>query len=420
MLQGELEQLQAENAALREELHRFQNNENLFHELVETAVGKIGEDFFEIIAQKLSDWLGAECVIIGQLISENTVQGFPMYLDGEIVEGFTYQLTGTPCDLTSKKGYCVYEEEVGKHYPESKDIKDLNIQGYVGTALYNKQGNPNGILCAMSRKKLELPAQAEDLLRIIGARITSEIERIAANKKLEESKAKLNKANTAKDRLFSIISHDLKNPFQSLIYLSEYTEQRIESGLLDEAAEYAGLIKRTSTDTFRLLKNLLDWSRTQIDGMEFNPVELDVHALVDATIYQEQTRADEKHIQLQNKISSELIIHADWAMLETILRNLISNAIKFTPNGGHITISSESSATSHHLIIEDDGVGFSTEKISKLFNLETSFSELGTNDEKGSGLGLILCKELMDFHNGDLRVESELGKGSKITLEFPF
>ena len=119
-------ELQKQNETLKKELELFQKNEKMFHALVETAVGNIGEDFFNTIVEKLSEWLNAECVIIGQLIEENKVQGFPMYLDGKIIEGFTYQLKDTPCDLTSKKGYCVYADEVGKFFPKSKDIKELD------------------------------------------------------------------------------------------------------------------------------------------------------------------------------------------------------------------------------------------------------------------------------------------------------
>ena len=190
-----IQSLQNQIDIFKKERQSFEYNEKMFHALVETAVGDIGQDFFDNIVIKLSEWLNAECVIIGQLVEDNIVEGFPMYLDGEIIHGFTYHLKNTPCDLTTKKGYCVYEDSLNQLFPESKDVQDLQALGYVGTALYNKNGEPNGVLCAMSRHKLELPPQAEGIMKIVGARITTEIERKKTQRRLELSEKELKISN---------------------------------------------------------------------------------------------------------------------------------------------------------------------------------------------------------------------------------
>ena len=417
--QDKVIELQKQNDLLKKELELFRKNEKMFHALVETAVGNIGEDFFNTIVEKLSEWLNAECVIIGQLIEENKVQGFPMYLDGKIIENFTYQLKDTPCDLTSKKGYCVYTDEVGKYFPKSKDIKELNIKGYVGIALYNKKGIPNGILCAMSRNKLQLPPQAEDILRIVGTRVTAEIERIKDQRALEISQSNLKNANASKDRLFSILSHDLISPFNTLIGFSTLLLKKTEDNNLADITKYVRIISEISYQTYDLLKNLLDWSLTQTGNIAFNPKLYNLVDIVNEIVQYGIKFAQQKHIAINSNIQADLKIFADKTMLETILRNLITNSIKFTDKGGVITILANDDGNKTRVTVADTGRGIEPENVDKLFKLERSFSKDGTQNEKGTGLGLILCKEFVETHGGKIWVESETGKGSRFSFTLP-
>lgn len=407
--ENKINALETENATLQKELKRYKSNAQVFQALVGTAVGEIGEDFFNNIVIKLSEWLNAECVIIGQVIAENTVEGFPMYLDGEIIQGFTYHLENTPCDLTSKKGYCVFEDKANDLFPKSKDIQDLNILGYVGVALYNKQGNPNGILCAMSRKKLQLPPQAEDILRIVGARVTAEIERVKAQKALEVSEAELRIANASKDKLFSIISHDLKSSFNVLIGFSELISKNVHKQNIEKIAQYAAIINNISGQTYGLLKNLLEWSLSQTSSISFNPQKFNLTELINEVIEFEQHLAQQKNIALSSLVKDAVEIIADKNMVSTILINLLSNAIKFTNEGGEVTVDFNEKV----ITVADTGIGISSEDIQKLFHLESNYTKIGTLKEKGTGLGLILCKEFVDKHKGKIWVESEPEKGSR-------
>ncbi|NQU86944.1 MAG: HAMP domain-containing histidine kinase [Mariniphaga sp.] len=404
-----------ENEELKKQVSAFESNEKMFHALVETAVGDIGQDFFNNIVIKLSEWLNAECVIIGQLVEENRVEGFPMYLDGEFIQGFSYTLKNTPCDLTSKKGYCVYTDKLNQLFPESKDVQDLQALGYVGTALYNKEGEPNGILCAMSRKKLQLPPQAEDIMRIVGARITAEIERNKAKKELEISESKLKLANAAKDRFFSIIAHDLKSPFNSIIGFSELLLSDIKNNNFENIDQYAQFINDVSNQSYNLLKNLLDWSMIQTGNIDFKPEKFNLSVLFDDVLIFLQNPANQKNIKLNTSIDPDFEIFADENMITTILRNLVSNAIKYTENG-EITIAAKKENNKIKLSVSDTGIGIKPEDIEKLFQIENNFSTAGTNNEKGTGLGLMLCKEFTEKHKGEIWVESELGKGSKFNF----
>jgi signal transduction histidine kinase len=420
MQEIEAEKLIEENEVLKKEIELYKQNEKMFQALVETAVGDIGEDFFNKIVIKLSEWLNAECVIIGQLIKENLVEGFPMYLDGKIIEGFTYTLKDTPCDLTSKKGYCVYADDVINSFPKSKDLVELNIKGYVGTALYNKLGEPNGILCAMSRKKLQLPPQAENILRIVGARITTEIERIKAQKALLISEENLRKANNSKDKLFSIIAHDLKNPFNALIGFSGLIKKNLKDNNFNNIDKYISVIHDISSQTYNMLINLLEWSMTQTNQINFNPLRFNLSDLVKDIVVTHIQIANQKTQELISTIPPGVIILADKAMVATIVRNLVSNAIKFTPSGGKICIDSIVDNENVTVSVSDTGVGIKDENIGKIFSNDDYYSTKGTDNEKGAGLGLMLCKEFVNKHNGKIWVENVPGSGACFKFLIPF
>jgi signal transduction histidine kinase len=411
--------LQSQVDILMKEKKAFEQNEKMFHALVETAVGDIGQDFFNNIVIKLSEWLSAECIIIGQLVEENKVEGFPMYLDGEIIHGFTYNLKNTPCDLTSKKGYCVYEDNLKQLFPKSKDVQEMRALGYVGTALYNKNGDPNGVLCAMSRNKLQLPPQAESIMKIVGARITSEIERIKAQNELELSEKELRILNASKDKFFSIIAHDLKAPFNSLLGFSEVLINKIQKNDFDQVKKFAHLIHTVSKQSYALLNNLLDWSLSRTDGMKFNPMKINLNELLNANIKYFKSIVQDKKITIDSTIKNDIEIFADRNMLNTILRNLVSNAIKYTPQDGVITISACTSNNELIISIMDTGIGIEAEIIKKLFKIEESVSTKGLNNENGTGLGLLLCKDFVEKHKGKIWVESEVGKGSTFSFTLP-
>jgi len=411
--------LQCEIDTLKKEKKAFENNEKMFHALVETAVGDIGQDFFNNIVIKLSEWLNAECIIIGKVVEENRVEGFPMYLDGEIIHGFSYTLKDTPCDLTSKKGYCVYEDNLKELFPESKDVQEMQALGYVGTALYNKNGEPNGILCAMSRQRLQLPPQAEDIMKIVGARITSEIERINAQKELELSEMELRISNASKDKFFSIIAHDLKDPFNSLLGFSELLIDRIRNNNFEHVKKYASHINAVSKQSYSLLNNLLDWSLAKTGGMKFHLGKINLNELTNELINYFRNIAQNKKITFKTGINENLELLGDRNMLTTILRNLLSNAIKYTPQDGVITISASSGINEIIISIKDTGIGIEAEKLKKLFIIEETISTRGLNNEKGTGLGLLLCKDFVDKHQGKIWVESEVGKGSTFSFTVP-
>ena len=251
---------------------------------------------------------------------------------------------------------------------------------------------------------------------IFGRDIT---ERVLEEKLLKENEARLHELNATKDKFFSIIAHDLKSPFNSILGLSNLLMIQIQEKNHEGIEKYAEIIQKSSHHALDLLTNLLEWSRSQSGRMDFNPEYFDICALVNDVIKVSGDFARQKSIILSTELLHTVIVFADKAMVSTIMRNLISNAIKFTNTSGKILISSEQKQDELIISVSDNGVGIKKEEIENLFRIDKSYSTLGTQKEKGTGLGLILCKEFMEKHGGKIWAESEEGKGSKFKFSMP-
>lgn len=223
---------------------------------------------------------------------------------------------------------------------------------------------------------------------------------------------KLNHLNNTKDKFFSIIAHDLRTPFNAIIGFSEILTDQIRKKNYENIEEYAVIIQNSSQRTMDLLQNLLDWARLQTNNFEFKAIDFLIHDLLRDTIDLLNDAASQKSIQIFNTIHKELTIHADKSMISTVLRNIISNAIKFSNPGGEIKISSEKIENEIVFSVTDNGIGISKDNLLRMFKIEENFTVKGTQNEKGTGLGLILCKEFVEKHGGRIWVESEEGVGS--------
>ncbi len=248
-------------------------------------------------------------------------------------------------------------------------------------------------------------------------------ERTLAIKRLKESETELKKSNSLKDKFFSIIAHDLKSPIGSFNMLTDSLYTDFDKFSDADKKEYLELMRNSSKNLVNLIENLLQWSRSQKGEISFNPTEVNLDFLCNNVKNTLSLAANAKNIEIRNNLDSKISLNADINMLTTIFRNLISNSIKFTEEGGEIVISSKeiSEANKNYvqICIADTGVGMNEEVRSKLFKLASSVSMPGTNDEKGTGLGLILCKEFVDKHGGNIWVESQEGKGSQFYFTLP-
>lgn len=241
----------------------------------------------------------------------------------------------------------------------------------------------------------------------------------AAHEKILQQNTELQQLNATKDKFFSIISHDLKGPLNSLTSFSGLLINYFDSLSKEEIQTLAKDLDKSLKNLFALLENLLEWSRSQTGAIEFKPEAFNLAELVQENIDLLSAQAGTKEITLRYADPQPVMVMAHKNSVTTVIRNLISNAIKFTPKGGTITVSATKSSEEALISVADSGVGMSKEVIDKIFRIDAKHSTKGTADEKGTGLGLVLCKDFVEKNNGSIGVQSEEGKGSTFYFTLP-
>jgi two-component system sensor histidine kinase/response regulator len=236
---------------------------------------------------------------------------------------------------------------------------------------------------------------------------------------VKERTAELEQANTSKDKFFSIIAHDLRTPFTGLLGLTQIFSESIKEFTPDEIKEGLDSLQKTAKNVYSLLENLLTWSRLQRRVMEYFPQEIFLNEIVEHILSLFTANAEQKQIRLRNLVQEDMFAYADYDMIHTVLRNLISNALKFTHPGGSIDVSATQINEHIEVAISDTGTGIDKENIPKLFRIDVKYTREGTAEEQGTGLGLILCKELVKKNGGKIWVESEVNKGTTFKFTLP-
>jgi len=257
------------------------------------------------------------------------------------------------------------------------------------------------------------------LLKTFGNIISTTFERKSFEEKRLRYELKLKEANATKDRFFSIIARDLQAPFSSLTGLSSILSDNYDRWSDDKRKEFILSISESSKSGIKLLDNLLVWSKMQSGNIEFRPETIDVRSIITQTIEQLQSKADKKDIKIVGIPNKQYFVYADYLMLNTITKNIINNAIKFTNPKGKISINVIENNNFTEISIADNGIGIEKEHLSKLFRIDTDNLSYGPLEEKGTGLGLIICKEFINKNNGKIKVKSELGKGSTFIFKIP-
>ncbi|MFW5892466.1 MAG: hybrid sensor histidine kinase/response regulator [Bacteroidota bacterium] len=252
------------------------------------------------------------------------------------------------------------------------------------------------------------------------SRVTTHLNLKQKTDELKETAQNLHLLNATKDKFFSIISHDLKNPFSVLFTLQKMIKKELRNLENQRLNELSSQMEVALDGTFRLLENLLKWSQSQTGHIKYNPRELFLDAFIDKIFHVLKPSALQKKITLTSKIDSELVMFTDQNLLDTIIRNLVSNAIKYTPEGGEVTLTSWKQDQQTFIEVKDNGVGMSSNIINKLFKIDSNLaSNPGTAGERGTGLGLILCQEFISKMGGNITVDSTEGKGTNFLITLP-
>ena len=239
--------------------------------------------------------------------------------------------------------------------------------------------------------------------------------------KIKETEDALKESNDTKDKFFSIIAHDLKSPFNAILGFSKILLEDHKKIDAEKREKLIITVNNSAKRAFELLENLLTWSRSQLGRIKYSPEKLFLKIRLFETMLYVQEQASKKNIIILDDVLEDVLIYADKNMLAVVLRNLISNAIKFTGNGGSILISSKEQKNSNfiEISVKDTGVGIPKESIDELFQIDKNISTIGTENETGTGLGLILCKEFVEIHGGKIWVESTEGEGSTFIFTIP-
>jgi two-component system, sensor histidine kinase and response regulator len=260
------------------------------------------------------------------------------------------------------------------------------------------------------------PFNKEELI----SRIKTHLELKFARDEMQQMTNHLVELNSIKNKMFSVIGHDLRSPLGSIKMTLDFLKSDMSKQYrVEDFRNSINVLAQTTDEVFGLLENLLGWAKSQSGNISVVPEDIKVSDLIYSAYLLHKGSFSHKKLNFENNVSDSNAVCADLNMLKTVLRNLLSNAIKYTPEGGTISVKTAEMNGYTHIIVTDNGIGIPSENISKLFDEKQHLSTFGTNNESGSGLGLILCQSFVKSNNGRLIVESEQGKGSSFTIELP-
>ncbi len=422
------------------ESYRSQQIQEAVHAIgAMTYKAKTLSELYKFIHETISKFMPADNFFIALIDPANHEISFQYYVDEvdsempephELRNGFTEYAIRKKLNTVYKKKDI--EELLNKKefeligtIPEAIAVSYLKFSdGREGTIVLQDYYNPD----AYAKEDVQF-------LRFVSTQIIQSIEKkqaedklIKTNRELKKAErelrrqaAELKKSNANKDKLFSIIAHDLRSPFTALLGLTNMLDEMLDDMDKDEIREMVTALNNSATNLYKLLENLLNWSRLQLGRFHLNKAKFPVYDAVLSVSNALASPLEQKNIKLVNRVSKDILVYADFPTIEMAIRNLVNNAVKFTPEGGKITVSSsvESSPGFVEISVSDTGIGMPPEILNNLFRVDKKVSRKGTRNEAGTGLGLVLVKELVEKNGGTIRVTSEENKGSTFTFTVP-
>jgi two-component system sensor histidine kinase/response regulator len=375
------------------------------------------------MAEKVILCIDDESIVLDSLKAESGDEALEI-LDELIGEGKEIQIVIADFIMPGMKGDAL----LSKIHGQKPAAKKILLTGQASI-----EGVSNAVNNANLYRFISKPWEKDDLILTLREAVKSfeqdetilrqneELLELNASleKKVEERTLQLKDMNATKDKFFSIIAHDLKNPFNTLMGFTELLLDNLDDYTQDKLREFIGILHETSKQSYALLENLLEWSRSQTGRIQLNKENLNIYEIAEDNISLLLNQAAKKRIKLENEIDLSVVVFADANMIRTVIRNLISNAIKYTRENGSITISSRKNNNKHEISVKDTGLGIKPENKEKLFRIDLNYTTRGTADEGGTGLGLILCREFINKNGGDIWVESVYGEGSTFSFSLP-
>jgi PAS domain S-box-containing protein len=405
------------------EMKRFEEIQNTLYNISESVNSTENmQTLYRGIHQSIKDLMAADNFYIAIYDSENEILSFPYWIDeydpapepGKLQNGLTEYVLRTGKEM-------LVDESMDLELLRKGEIDSIGQPAKIWMGIPLKLRDKTfGVLAVQDYHDPKAYGEEEmQILIYVSEQIAIAIDKKRSEEELVKYAKELKELNAAKDKFFSIISHDLRSPFHSLMGITEIISEDGMTLSKDEIMNFNQEIHRSLKNQYKLLENLLDWSRIQTGKMEFRPARLNLKEKVGDILNVLKGNAVQKEICLINNIQDNIFVNADPNMLQSVIQNLVSNAIKFTNHKGNISVDADEKNNFYNISVKDNGVGIDPKDIHKLFRIDVQFTMLGTEREKGTGIGLNLCKELVEKHGGKIWVESELGKGTTFIFTLP-
>jgi len=413
-------------------LLKEQQTSRLQLDQLHTYFKKLGADpakNIQIIVEHLGQILGSDCALYNRLELidfENVLSTWAIYneppqfqrLDkpsGHICYEAVIKGQGQKQELNA----VVLDNLTGSNWEESDaNIKKYALKSYLGFPVTHDDQFVGSLCVVDTRQRVYTATEIQIISTLAKAIGVEEVRKKyiddlkASIVKIEENLNEIKRINMDRDKLYAIISHDLRSPLSGILSLVELLKEDIAHLEREQVIEFVNMIYTSTNQLFELLENLLEWSQLQTNHIAYFPASFDLCFIVCKNIDLFSVICAKKEITIVNQIERGTLVYADKNMLNTVIRNLLSNAIKFTPVGGRIVCSSVVKTPWIEVIITDDGVGMSEQVIQNIFKTNVKSTTLGTAGEKGTGLGLALCRELIERNQGKLFVTSQLQQGT--------
>ena len=384
-----------------------------------TSTGNL-DDLLKLIHRSLGKVVYAENCFVALFDEKSGLFSFPYFVD---------KIDSTPVPASMEKSCSAYVFHTVKplmltqeHFDQlvkqgEVELVGSNSPSWIGIPLQSPS-KVIGVLVLQHYEKENVYSENDvKFLISIGSQIAMAIERKKAEEEINLKNEQLQAINAEKDKFFSIIAHDLRGPLSAFVAATQILTEEIQTMEIEDIKDITLSMKTSASNIYSLLENLLEWSRLRRGGMDFVPVKLNLKKIIGESIAVLSESASKKGIEIETTIPDKLEILADNHMFESVIRNLISNAIKFTTQGGKVKVTAHSKEDhSTEIKISDSGIGISPGLISRLFQINEKTSRPGTDGEPSTGLGLLLCKEFIEKHGGKIWVESEVGLGSTFSF----
>jgi PAS domain S-box-containing protein len=380
-----------------------------------------GLDYFRTITGLLSKAFGTRYCIVARISETEADRAYTIHCwaNGTERENFSFSLKGSS-SMNVLLGYTTfYPRKLRDMFPGDELVATLGADSYMGAPVFNSKGEVTGMIILMDDKPMEEIPNSRYVLSLLASRAGTEIDRIDSENRMQQKIDELTESTGRTEKFLQVLTHDLKNPFSSIMGFAELLREKIQDFDKNKINQLAAAIDASVKNSYGLLENLTDWSRMQQFSVKPEIERMDLYTAVKSAYDLYCCVAENKGIQLISYIYPGTCIQADPNMLQSVMRNLISNALKYTSPGGQVIVDAMVLDDRIDITVQDTGIGIPQNEIDLLLQRPVNQSRAGTCNEPGTGLGLSLCREMIRMNHGSISIESRIGEGTIITVTLP-